>query len=77
MFQIFGIKFLPFGKIPICHQDIWGISVNENKLFGLFITQINSKSKRTFHWVLTIHVETNFFADGRWNAVAGQTEVDA
>ena len=46
--------------------------------FGLFMTQsfTNSNSKRTFHWVLTIHVETNFFADGRWNAVAGQTEVD-
>ena len=57
--------------------DIYYLQMKTN-FFGLFMTQsfTNSNSKRTFHLVLTIHVETNFFADGRWNAVAGQTEVD-
>ena len=43
---MFGIKPLFIGKLSACH-DLWGISVNVNNLFGLFITQsfTNSTSR--------------------------------
>ena len=41
---------------------------------GMKMTKMHQEA---FLRKLTVHIESNFLADGRWNPIAGQTEVDS